>query len=77
MNKITTNKKTPSPADFLKQAVGRKVIVKLNNNYEYKGILISLDGTMNVYLEQCEEYLNGLMLNRFADIFIRGNNGKF
>jgi hypothetical protein len=30
-------KKTPSPAEFLSQAVGRKVIVKLNNNNEYKG----------------------------------------
>jgi hypothetical protein len=31
---------------------------------------------MNVYLEQCEEYYNGQILNRFADVFIRGNNGK-
>jgi len=30
-------KKTPSPAEFLSQAVGRKVVVKLNNNSEYKG----------------------------------------
>ncbi len=30
-------KKVPSPAEFLSQAVGRKVMVKLNNNNEYKG----------------------------------------
>ena len=30
-------KKLPSPAEFLRQAVGRKVIVKLHNNHEYKG----------------------------------------
>jgi hypothetical protein len=35
-----TPKKTPSPAEFLSQAVGRKVLVKLNNNNEYKGIMI-------------------------------------
>lgn len=45
MNKINQNlvtKKTPSPAEFLRQAVGRKVNVKLHNNYEYKGIYINL-----------------------------------
>ena len=31
------SRKLPSPSEFLKQAIGRKVIVKLNNNYEYKG----------------------------------------
>jgi hypothetical protein len=30
-------KKLPSPSEFLKQAVGRKVVVKLHNNNEYKG----------------------------------------
>ena len=30
-------KKLPSPAEFLRQAVGRKVVVKLHNNNEYKG----------------------------------------
>lgn len=36
-----TPKKTPSPAEFLSQAVGRKVSVKLNNNNEYKGTNIT------------------------------------
>ena len=44
--------------------------------YFLLGILISLDGTMNIYLQQCEEYINGQLSNRFADIFIRGNNGR-
>jgi U6 snRNA-associated Sm-like protein LSm6 len=78
MNNViqSTNKKVPSPSEFLRQAVGRKVTVKLHNNYEYKGVLICLDGTMNVYLQQCEEYYEGEMKSRYADIFIRGNNGK-
>lgn len=69
-------KKLPSPGEFLKQAIGRSVIVKLTNNIEYKGILLCLDGTMNVYLQQCEEYIDGKLSNRYEDIFIRGNNGK-
>ena len=36
---VLTNKKVPSPAEFLRQAVGRKVMVKLTNNDEYKGKL--------------------------------------
>jgi U6 snRNA-associated Sm-like protein LSm6 len=48
-----------------------------NFHFTFKiGILICLDGTMNVYLQQCEEYVNGKITNRFAEIFIRGNNGK-
>lgn len=54
MNKISTHtsshltpstKKTPSPAEFLRQAVGRKVVVKLHNNWEYRGIFL-----LNTYL---------------------------
>lgn len=78
MNNVSqSNKKIPSPTEFLKQAVGRRVTVKLHNNYEYKGMLICLDGTMNVYLQQCEEYYENELKNRYADIFIRGNNGIF
>ena len=40
-----------SPADFLKQVLGRLVTVKLNNNTEYLGILACLDGVMNLVLE--------------------------
>ncbi len=77
MNNLTQsgNKKLPSPTEFLKQAVGRKVTVKLHNNYEYKGVLICLDGIMNVYLQQCEECYEGEVKNRYSDIFIRGNHG--
>jgi small nuclear ribonucleoprotein (snRNP)-like protein len=39
-SKTNITKKTPSPAEFLRQAVGRKVVVKLHNNSEYKGTFI-------------------------------------
>lgn len=44
------NKRTP--ADFFKQVFGRTVTVKLHNATEYVGVLASLDGNMNIVLEQ-------------------------
>jgi hypothetical protein len=35
-----TIKKTPSPAEFLEQAFGRQVLVKLTNNTEIKGNIL-------------------------------------
>ena len=39
-----------------------------------KGILVCLDGYMNIALEQTEEYINGQLKNKYGDAFIRGNN---
>ena len=39
------------------------------------GILACLDGYMNIAMEQTEEYVNGQLKNKYADTFIRGNNG--
>jgi small nuclear ribonucleoprotein (snRNP)-like protein len=33
-------KKVPSPGEFLKQAFGRQVTVKLNNDVEYRGHIL-------------------------------------
>jgi len=35
-----------------------------------------LDPLMNIVLEQCEEYINGVKKHEFDELFIRGNNGK-
>lgn len=43
------NKRTP--ADFFKQIFGRLVTIKLQNNFEYVGILAALDGNLNIVLE--------------------------
>ncbi|XP_022670112.1 U6 snRNA-associated Sm-like protein LSm6 [Varroa jacobsoni] len=63
-----------STSDFLKQLVGRPVVVKLNNGLDYRGVLSCLDGYMNIALEQTEEYVNGQLKNKYGDAFIRGNN---
>ncbi|KAF8566226.1 hypothetical protein P879_02703 [Paragonimus westermani] len=69
---VMTHKQTPR--DFLKLIIGRPVVVKLNSGADYRGVLISLDGYMNVVLEQTEEYVDGQLKNKYGDTFIRGNN---
>ena len=69
---MVSRKQTPS--DFLKHITGRPVVVKLNSDADYRGVLASLDGYMNIALEQTEEYVNGQLKNKYGDAFIRGNN---
>uniref|UniRef100_A0A5F8HM10 U6 snRNA-associated Sm-like protein LSm6 n=1 Tax=Monodelphis domestica TaxID=13616 RepID=A0A5F8HM10_MONDO len=71
---MSLRKQTPS--DFLKQIIGRPVVVKLNSGVDYRGVLACLDGYMNIALEQTEEYVNGQLKNKYGDAFIRGNNGN-
>mmetsp|Transcript_770 Transcript_770/g.1279 ORF Transcript_770/g.1279 Transcript_770/m.1279 type:complete len:82 (+) Transcript_770:71-316(+) len=63
-----------SPSDFIKQVLGRPVIVKLNNGTDYRGMLECLDGYMNIALRETEEYVDGQLKNKYGDTFIRGNN---
>eukprot|EP01040_Poterioochromonas_malhamensis_P010772 gene10774-11741_t len=63
-----------SPTDFLKQVIGKPVVVKLHSGVTYRGILACLDGFMNIAMEQTEEYIDGQMKNKYGDCFIRGNN---
>ncbi|KAF9648116.1 Sm-like ribonucleoprotein, partial [Thelephora ganbajun] len=64
-----------SPTDFLKGVVGKRVVVRLTSGVDYRGVLSCLDGYMNIALEQTEEHVNGRVINRYGDAFIRGNNG--
>ena len=64
-----------TPAEFLKLLAGRSIVVKLNSGVVYKGVLTCLDGYMNIAMEQTEEYVNGQLKHRYAETFIRGNNG--
>ncbi|CAJ0592945.1 unnamed protein product [Cylicocyclus nassatus] len=60
-----------NPSEFLKQIIGKPVVVKLNSGVDYRGILACLDGFMNIALEQTEEYNNGQLQNKYGDAFIR------
>uniref|UniRef100_A0A5S6R4M2 U6 snRNA-associated Sm-like protein LSm6 n=1 Tax=Trichuris muris TaxID=70415 RepID=A0A5S6R4M2_TRIMR len=63
-----------TPSEFLKQIIGKPVVVKLNNGTDYRGILACLDGYLNIAMEQTEEYLDGQLKSKYGDAFIRGNN---
>jgi U6 snRNA-associated Sm-like protein LSm6 len=81
-----------SPADYLTNALGKSVSVKLNSGISYKGTtaaysssythrahlgtLLCLDGFMNIALENSTEHCGAHVSNSFKNIFIRGNNGK-
>jgi U6 snRNA-associated Sm-like protein LSm6 len=39
------------------------------------GELQSIDGYMNLALEKCEEYVDGVKKRSYGDAFVRGNNG--
>ena len=72
---ITAAAQKKNPSDFLKQALGKAVVVKLNTGVDYRGVLACLDGFMNIAMEQTEEYVDGQLKARYGDCFIRGNNG--
>ena len=76
MDKETIGSSKKNPGDFLKQALGKAVVVKLNSGVDYRGVLACLDGFMNIAMEQTEEYVNGQLKSRYGDCFIRGNNGN-
>ena len=65
-----------TPNEFVNKIVGRPVVVKLNSGVIYHGVLACLDGFMNLALEQCEEYIDGQLKNKYGDCFVRGNNGE-
>ncbi|KAE9381627.1 hypothetical protein N431DRAFT_321965 [Stipitochalara longipes BDJ] len=58
------------PSAFLSEIIGNAVTVKLNS-----GVLQSIDGYMNLALEKCEEYVDGVKKRSYGDAFVRGNNG--
>ena len=58
-----TNRKQ-NPSEFLRQIIGKPVVVKLNSGVDYRGILACLDGYMNIALEQTEEYVNGQVMSK-------------
>lgn len=41
------------------------------------GELQSVDGYMNIALEDTKEYVEGKLRRNYGDAFVRGNNGKF
>ncbi|EAW11118.1 U4/U6-U5 snRNP complex subunit LSM6 [Aspergillus clavatus NRRL 1] len=65
------------PSAFLSEIIGAPVTVKLNSGVVYKGELQSVDGYMNIALEQSKEFMDGKLRRSYGDAFIRGNNGLY
>ena len=63
-----------SPADFIKQNLGREVVVRLNDQTELTGTLVCLDGALNMVLHNVKEYRQGAMQETFHKLVLRGNN---
>jgi len=63
-----------NPKPFLADLTGRVVRVKLKWGMEYQGTLNSSDSYMNLYLERCEEFIDGQFAGFLGDVLIRCNN---
>ncbi|KAI5963465.1 LSM6 [Candida pseudojiufengensis] len=73
----STDFKRIDPSKFLSDIIGSSVVVKLHNGVEYKGDLQTIDGYMNVVLENGEESVNGKVTRKYGDVFLRGNNVEY
>lgn len=62
------------PSKFLSNIIGSLVVVKLHNGVEYLGNLQSIDGYMNIVLDEAKEQVAGAVIRTYGDVFIRGNN---
>jgi small nuclear ribonucleoprotein F len=60
-----------NPKPFLAGLIGQPVMVKLKWGHEYKGILASTDGYMNLQLAQAEEFIDGASTGSLGEILVR------
>ena len=63
-----------NPRPFLNKCLGHRVICKLKWNMEYMGVLVSLDGYMNIRMVETEEYVDGSYVETIGDIMIRAGS---
>ncbi|MCS7142500.1 MAG: hypothetical protein NZ920_01710 [Aigarchaeota archaeon] len=62
------------PLTILTRYKNKPVMVTLKNDLTYGGVMIELDGYMNVVLEKASEYYNSERRATYPYILIRGNN---
>eukprot|EP00727_Mastigamoeba_balamuthi_P014556 m51a1_g9725 putative small nuclear ribonucleoprotein f (114) ;mRNA; r:1490227-1490635 len=63
-----------NPKPFLNDLAGKLVVVKLKWGMEYKGVLLAVDGYMNLQLANTEEWIDGKCTGNLGEILIRCNN---
>lgn len=60
---------------YIESLIGKKVSIILTDYTIYIGVLLSIDGLMNLALESCVIYdMENRLLESLNETFIRGNN---
>jgi small nuclear ribonucleoprotein len=62
------------PLAVLNQNIGKRVIVELKGNREYRGILDGYDPHMNIVLKSAEEHVNKQLRGVLELAIVRGDN---
>ncbi|MBS7642273.1 ribonucleoprotein [Candidatus Bathyarchaeota archaeon] len=62
------------PMNVLAKLRNSRVKIRLKNNAEYSGVIVSCDTYMNLLLDDAEEYRDGEPKVNYGRIFIRGSN---
>ena len=65
------------PLTTLQKNTNKRVIVRLKNDVEYKGKIVSVDSYMNLIMTDAEELRDGKTVEKFGRVILRGNNVLF
>jgi len=65
------------PLTSLQKNTNKSVIVRLKNDVEYKGKIVSVDSYMNLIMTDAEELRNGKTIEKYGRVILRGNNVLF
>ena len=65
------------PLTTLQKYTKKSVIVRLKNDVEYKGKIVSVDSYMNLIMTDAEELRNGKTIEKYGRVILRGNNVLF
>ena len=65
------------PLTTLQKNTNKSVIVRLKNDVEYKGKIVSVDSYMNLIMTDAEELRGGKTVEKFGRVILRGNNVLF
>ncbi|MGQ9582566.1 MAG: LSM domain-containing protein [Thermoplasmatota archaeon] len=62
------------PLSILNQSLGKRVMVELKGNREYRGVLDGYDPHMNLVLKSAEELVNKQLRQTLELAIVRGDN---
>ena len=65
------------PLTTLQKNTKKNVIVRLKNDIEYRGKMVSVDSYMNLIMMDAEELKDGKATEKFGRVILRGNNVLF